>query len=274
MQLLNSPEIRGCSSFADALRRVFLGVKRANMHYRFPHPREAKMNRHAPADFANSRHRRTLLKLLASGALGAGGLTGMIRAALAAGEHPAVNGLHRAAGEVRVNGVLAGKGTPVKAGDKVTTGKNGQAVFVVGRDAFLLRESGEIALQGEGVLVNTLRVISGKILSVYGKGAHRIATPTATIGIRGSGAYVEAEAARTYICLCYGVADLMDAKDGRVLETVTTTHHESPRYITGGKDGAMTTQAAGVINHTDEELVMLEALQGRLPPFYGETYPK
>jgi len=89
-------------------------------------------------------------------------------------------------------------------------------------------------------------------------------TPNATIGIRGTGAYLEAEAARTYFCLCYGTADVATA-DGKVKDSYSTTHHESPRYLYGdGRKDAMT--AARVVNHTDAELIMLEALVGRTPP--------
>jgi hypothetical protein len=168
--------------------------------------------------------------------------------------------------------------SPIKIGDKVSTAKNAQAVFAVGRNAFLLRESSEVTLQGEGVLVNTLRVISGNILSVYGKGTHRIVTPTATIGIRGSGAYVEVATNRTYLCTCYGTADLMAASDSKdadtkILETVTTQHHEAPRYIT--RDAVTThtrVMPAPMINHTDDELIMLEALMGRVPDFYAQGF--
>jgi hypothetical protein len=41
-----------------------------------------------------------------------------------------------------------------------------------------------------------------------------------------------------------------------------TTHHEKPVWIDGG-----IMKAAGVINHTDAEVILLEALAGRQSPF-------
>jgi hypothetical protein len=111
-------------------------------------------------------------------------------------------------------------------------------------------------------------VVTGKLLSVYarGLGERQIKGPTATIGIRGTGAYIEAEPDKTYFCLCYGEAEIVPdgAPDAR--ETVRTTHHESPRTIYApGAVRAM--ERAPVINHTDDELILLESLVGRTPPF-------
>ena len=45
-----------------------------------------------------------------------------------------------------------------------------------------------------------------------------------------------------------------------VTETVTTQHHDEPRYIYSGKKEI---ENAPVINHTDKELIVLEKLLGR-----------
>jgi hypothetical protein len=186
--------------------------------------------------------------------------------ALGAGSAP-VEGLYRVRAQVRINGQPAAPGAAVRAGDTVVTGPSGEAVLTVGQDAFLLRESSELQTTGEDLVIRGLRLLGGSLLSVFGKGERRIETRTAVIGIRGTGCYVEAEATRTYVCLCYGSADLMDAS-GRLLERVRTRHHESPRYIQG--PGAQRPiEAARVTNHTDEELILLESLVGRRPPFVG-----
>ena len=92
----------------------------------------------------------------------------------------------------------------------------------------------------------------------------RIVTAAATIGIRGTGGYLEAEAGRTYFCLCYGSAEIASA-DGAARDAYSTRHHDSPRYIYGdGRANAITD--ASVSNHTDAELIILEALTGRQPP--------
>jgi len=209
--------------------------------------------------------RRLVLRAAAGGAL----LPLALGRALAAGERPHAQGLHRVEGEVRVNGRGATAGQLVRPGDAIETGPGALAVFVVGRDAFLLRAASRLEISGREALVDTLRIATGRLLSVLGPGARRIETPTATIGIRGTGIYVEAEAERTYVCTCYGTADLQARDDPAVRETVTTRHHEQPRYIYGGRlqSAAAMMGRAPVINHTDAELIMLEALVGRKPPF-------
>ena len=184
-------------------------------------------------------------------------------------------GLIRARGEVRINGIAARAGAQVNPGDAVTTAPGSMAVFVVGRDAFLLRENSELLTTGGRALIAGLRLVSGKLLSVFARGPRRISTPTVTIGIRGTGIYVEAEAERSYVCTCYGTADLQATNMPGAEETVKTTHHNAPRYIYAHGDMPIKMiEAAPVINHTDAELIMLEALVGRQPPFVrsGKSY--
>ncbi len=118
-----------------------------------------------------------------------------------------------------------------------------------------------------------MRVVSGKILSVFGKGAKTIQTSTATIGIRGTGCYIEDEGtgakARTYFCLCYGSVDLTPKAAPHEAESYTTTHHDKPMYVLNDMKMAKMMVPAEVINHTDEELTLLEGLVGRVTPFYG-----
>ncbi len=205
------------------------------------------------------RRREMLLALLGGGA----GLSAALRSALARAD--VEQGVRTAQGTVRVNGKPAAPGTPVRAGDTVRTGKGAMVTFVIGQDAFLLRERSHVEFAGSGSVLRLLRLTTGKLLSVFGHGEERkLVTPTATIGIRGTGGYLEAQQRRTYFCLCYGTAEV-EPKGSTMRETYSTTHHESPKYIYG--DGRKTAMAkAGVINHTDDELIMLEALVGRTPP--------
>ena len=173
-------------------------------------------------------------------------------------------------GEVLVNGRPAKPGAALKPGDSVATAPGSSAVFVLGRDAFLIRERSELLTAGNSALADSLRLVTGKLLSVFGRGSRRITTPTATIGIRGTGIYIEAEAERTYVCTCYGVVDLQASNMPEVRETVSTTHHDAPRYIYAhGEMPIKMIAQAPVVNHTDAELIMLEALVGRKPPFVG-----
>lgn len=141
--------------------------------------------------------------------------------------------------------------------------------------AGLVRENSQVAF-GADALKQTLRLVSGKVLAVFAQGEHRILTTTASIGIRGTAAYVEdVEPERTYFCLCYGETEVQTAGGQRAAgsgqrASYATTHHESPRYIYRDAGAAKPFVEAPMLNHTDAELIMLEGLVGRYPPFYGK----
>lgn len=197
---------------------------------------------------------------------------GWLRGVLAAGS--VEKGIHRLRGDVRLNGAPAKEGMDVKAGDVITTGPASEVVFVTGKDAILVRANSRVEVQGVAgaLLLTGLRVVTGAVLSVFSPGQPKsLTTATAVIGIRGTGVYIEAEAARTYACVCYGEAELVSVMDPSARETVRTRHHEQPRYIMGSGAPQMM-MGAPVINHTDDELIMLESLTGRKPPFYS-YYP-
>src|SRR5574341_358736 len=157
----------------------------------------------------------------------------------------------------------------VKPGDVITTGPDAELVVVVERDAFLVRARSRIELPGDAtrLLVTGLRVVTGALLSVFEPGKEkRIRTATATIGIRGTGIYVELDGARTYVCTCYGEAELAPVDDPAAAETVRTRHHDEPRYIYP-QGMPRRIEKAPVVNHTDAELILLESLVGREVPF-------
>jgi hypothetical protein len=217
------------------------------------------------SDAAFGRRRRDWLK---RGLLGAAAMPLLLREALAARKQP--EGMVMIKGGVQVNGGAARSGTLVKPGDRVVTAAGGIAVFVVGADAFLLRENSELHTAGSDLLLASLRLVTGKLLSVFGRGRRVITTPTATVGIRGTGVYVEAEAERSYVCTCYGEVDLQARNMPAARETVSAMHHDAPRYVYAqGEMPIKMIAAAPVINHSDAELIMLEALVGREPPFVG-----
>jgi hypothetical protein len=215
--------------------------------------------------------RRDFVRLAGGASVAGLGLTGWLRHAMALGPRPEFQGIHKLRGDVRVNGKSAVIGTPVNAGDTVTTGADSFAVFVAGLDAFLLRENGRLTLGGEGNLITRLAVRAGKLLSVFApdKASRRFETTTVVVGVRGTGLYIEAEAERTYVCTCYGTTELAPVTRPAAGETITTRHHEAPRYVYLKDTGAGLIEKAKVINHTDDELYMLEWLVGRRPPFEG-----
>jgi len=205
--------------------------------------------------------RSTLLRLLAGGA----GLAALLREAGAQTRVAKTPGLVQVQGDVRINGKPAKAGELVRGGDAVTTGRGALAVFSIGENAFLVRENTRANFAGQDLVLDAVRLITGKLLGVFATGRGvKLETPTAIIGIRGTGAYLESEPARTYFCLCYGSAEIASA-NGSMRDSYTTTHHESPRYIyNDGRPNAIA--SAAVINHTDSELIMLESLVGRTPP--------
>ncbi len=214
--------------------------------------------------------RRAWLRGATAAAIAAGMLH--LRIALAAGTLPP--GVAQIKGDVRINGKPAERGQRVAPGDVIVTGNNGELVFVTERDAFLVRANSRIEFGSAAArsAATVLRVLTGALLSVFESGARReIRTTTATIGIRGTGIYVETEARRTYACTCYGEAVLTPVDDPAAAETVRTKRHDQPRYIYD-KGMPRVMEAAPVVNHTDAELQMLEVLVGRKVPFEPGTY--
>jgi len=210
--------------------------------------------------------------ILAAGAGIAFSLAGLGRA-LAADR--IVRGVRTVSGDVSVNGRPAAVGTQVRPGDSVVAGPGGEVVFVVGRDAFLVRADTRVDLEArsKSALLAGLRIVTGRVLSVFASGqAKRIVTETATVGIRGTGVYVEAEPGRTYVCTCYGRVEIASRDDPSARETIRTTHHDQPRYVMAMGAPQML-MGAPVVNHTDAELILLEGLVGRRPPFgTGQPY--
>jgi len=170
-------------------------------------------------------------------------------------------------GQVQVNKSSAGIETQIKPNDTVETGPDGRVAFVVGQDAFLLRSNSKLTVRGQGGVVETVQLYAGKLLSVFGKSRHQVRTPTAIVGIRGTGVYTEADPELTYFCTCYGITDLYGANDPDSKETINARHHDAPKYITANAPAGKRIRPAPFINHTDEELMIIEALVGRTVPF-------
>lgn len=187
---------------------------------------------------------------------------------------PAGRSFYEVSGPVTVNGKAATLATQVGVNDTVETGKAAQAIFVVGSDAFLLRDNSRLELKGSGIFANQLRLVTGALLSVFGKGARSVHGPTSTIGIRGTGLYVEAEPELTYVCTCYGTTDIAASDDPKISESIVSTHHDAPRYVLARPDKGRRIVPAPFKNHTDLELMLIESLVGRTPPFslFDESY--
>ena len=218
--------------------------------------------------------RAFIVRILCGGLVSAPGLSRLARTAHAMGSASYPQGMQKIQGDVRINGIPADVGAAVGAGDVVTTGTDGFAVFVIGKSVYLLRENTRLDLEGDTSekyresAIRVLRMLGGKMLSVTREKEKQIISATAVIGVRGSGIYVEAEPERTYVCLCYGIADIEARADAGATETVQTKHHEAPRYVYAAGSSRLI-EKAPMKNHTDQELVMLEKMVGRRPPFAG-----
>jgi hypothetical protein len=202
-------------------------------------------------------------------AMGAAGASGYLSDLLAAGDLPP--GLHKVEGTATVNGKEAKSGSVVNLGDRVATGAGSTAVMVLKGDAFLMRSNTVIEVKGSGSVLSEMLIASGRVLSVFSKKGVSIKAASATIGIRGTGAYIEVEPKEVYFCLCYGEAVIsgpnMPDKD------VVTKHHEQPLLLLEG-GGTLRAEKGPFRNHTDDELLMLEKLVGREPPFVKDgNYP-
>jgi hypothetical protein len=207
--------------------------------------------------------RRFILRILAASSMASLGLGGLIRQTLAAGSSPKLaNGIHRIEGEVRFNGKPRQVGDLLTTPLEVVTGERSLAAFSLGHNAYLIRANSRISLADTDGKGADVWVEAGKLLSVFEKGEARLMTPTAIAGIRGTGIYVEVEPERSYVCLCYGTAELAAAHNRTLRETLNTRHHESPRYVS-----SRAIVPAPMQNHTDAELTLLESLVGRVPPF-------
>jgi len=187
--------------------------------------------------------------------------------------------IFRIIGKATVNGKEASLDTPIGPNDVVATEKDSEIVFVVGGHAMILRANSHLDLKGEkkesgSFIISGLRMLTGKLLSVSRNQPMTIRTPTATLGIRGTGLYVEADPELTYFCTCYGTTDVMSTDDPTSTDVVVATHHDKPLYITSKAQAGKNIPRAGFKNHSDQELMLIETLVGRSPPFVfpGTSY--
>jgi len=219
--------------------------------------------------------RRLLLQALATGLLGAAPLQ---RASAGLfGDRPSTlppgRSIETLEGRVLVNGAPATLDTRISAKDTVETGSDGHIIFVVGKDAFLLRNNSKLVLTPEMVhqsvadsVIGNLKLLAGSLLSVFAKRRHSIETPTVVVGVRGTGVYMEVNPEETYFCTCYGVVDMSAASDRSSRETIESTHHKA-RYILARASSGKHIRPAPFKDHTDQELMLIEELVGRTPPF-------
>lgn len=165
-------------------------------------------------------------------------------------------------GDALLNGERMRRESIIQTGDRIETGPGSNMVFVVGNTAFQVRQNSRVTVDRGATLntVSVLRMLTGAVVSVWGKGASRqIVTPTLTAGIRGTGVYTEVfpqQSYRSYFCNCYGTVDLEAGGDRTRSQA---EYHQSFWGEPEPKNGKRLTPAKA-INHTDEEVEVLAAL--------------
>jgi hypothetical protein len=217
--------------------------------------------------------RAFLVDALAIGLFASANVAGILQASYAMGSIPdrlpQGRSIYRLEGTVTVDGQRADINTKIGPNSLVRTGPDSLVIFVVESDAFILRANSELKMGSSGVFIEGMRLLTGKILSVFGERekTHRITTSTATIGIRGTGIYIESDPELSYVCTCYGHTQISANADPNVTEDVVTKHHDRPFYILPASGNGSLIVKAPVINHSDTELSLIESLVGRKPPF-------
>ncbi len=227
---------------------------------------------------ADDPRRRTLIQLLAMGFYGASAASGEALAQLLGAPPsrlPQGRSIYRISGDVQVDGKRATLDTAVNGGSTIETSRNSEIVYVVGESAYIAREATRIIVETSepsSRIVTGLKLLQGKLLSVFpSRRPVQLTTQVASIGIRGTGVYLESDPAQTYFCTCYGVADVASLTDPSSKDTVAATHHDRPLYVLADQQGGKAIRPAPFVNHTDQELMLIETLVGREPPF---TFPK
>ena len=218
--------------------------------------------------------RSFLIRALSLGLFTGTGAAQILQSVHALGEVPRKlpdgRSIYKLEGTVTVDGQRASLDTLIAPGSHVSTGAGSQVIFVVANDAFVLRSNSEVRMESsDGLLIEGLRLVSGRILSVFGKSEDKrnILTPTATIGIRGTGIYVEAEEEKSYVCTCYGRTRIAATADPNVSKDIVSEHHDEPVYVLQKAAGNKLIVPGPFINHTDAELALIEELVGRTTPF-------
>jgi hypothetical protein len=168
-------------------------------------------------------------------------------------------------GDATLNGERLTPQHTIQTGDSIATGPGSTLIFVLGNSAFHVRQNSMMTVDRGASLfaVSLLRLITGAVVSVWGKGNKRlIVTPTLTAGIRGTGVYTEifaSQEGRSYLCNCYGEVEVKAGGDQLISRS---SYHQSFWGEVAPKGGRMLTPA-NAINHTDEELEFLARLTGQ-----------
>ena len=229
-----------------------------------------------PFDKFEDPRRRVLINMLSAG-FGASSVGAMAASIFGSppSKLPAGQSVYRVEGTVAVNDKPATLQTRINAGDTVQTGAKSEIVFVVGGHSMLVRDNSRMTIESKEVasakILSGLRLLAGKVLSVSRNSPMVVSAPTVTIGLRGTGFYLEADPEQAYFCTCYGSTEVHAVNDPDSKEIINATRHDRPIYILAKAARGKNIRNAPFVNHTDQELMLIETLVGRNPPF---VFPK
>ena len=182
--------------------------------------------------------------------------------------------IHELSGEVFLDGRPMARNAGIQGGQTVSTGASGTVWFSIAGDSYFLRPGSELQLRQSDWrerFIGTLRLVTGALGATFRPGIRRsVVAQTATIGIRGTGVYVETNPAETYACTCFGETEKFSNTTGTMMESlrVSTQNHLARRILSdAAAAGGMRVVEAPFERHTSEEIARLERLVGRPNPF-------
>ena len=180
--------------------------------------------------------------------------------------------VHELVGDVALNDFPLTRQSALQSGQTIRTGADGRVWFSIGADAYFLRPNSRLRLEAsrpKEPIIDFLRLVTGALGGTFARGMRRtLIAPTATIGIRGTGVYLEAAPDVAYFCTCFGSTEILTAPSGNMMDSVTvsTENHQARRIHREAMSG-MRIVPAGFERHTNEEMARLESLVGRPNPF-------
>jgi hypothetical protein len=174
-------------------------------------------------------------------------------------------------GDVTLDGAPLRRGDALQAGQRLRTGPDGRVWFSIGADAYFLRPGSRLRLDSSKPrepVIDFVRLVAGALGATFARGARRsLIAPTAAIGIRGTGVYLEAGPEVAYFCTCFGATEILSAPGGTMMESVAVTAEKHEARLIHREASGMRIMPAPFRNHSNEEIVRLEALVGRPNPF-------
>jgi hypothetical protein len=180
-------------------------------------------------------------------------------------------GIHQLQGAVFINNRQADAGSRIRAGSRIVVAHDGELVFSIGHDAFLLKGGTAVELVG-GSALSGLRLLTGSVLASLGtrsKPFHLVSS-MAIVAVRGGAVYLSAEPHRLYTWTRYGESELRFGRQRQQISTSHDTAYEIVRDPAGEHSAdmaGMSLNSTAVMEQMDDELRMLESLVDRVPAF-------